>query len=283
MKDITVTVPANTIGSVTIPSITSNGVTSNAVTASVVGTTATLYNVGVNVPGDASGVNVPVQVSLVCVNASGGCSGISNTAVNVTITTLTFNDGSAVQTVTPSGSNVTATSYLVASAPTVSMTSSSGSGFVNGNQQIGTFTVTANAAGNIKIEQIPITISVSGSSTITANSVELKDSTGNTVLVGTSTAGVNGDTALSGSGNFVFSIAGTASSSTWRTITAGTSETYTVWATFSGVTGGSNTMNETFGLGPKANFKWDDVIGGVSDITGAYFNTYPSNTQTKTN
>ncbi len=262
IKDVTVTVPANTIGSVTL----------NGVTGQIVGTTATLYNVGVTVPADASGINIPMTVSLVCVNASGGCAGISNSSVTAQITTLTYFDGSATQSISPTA--ITATHKLVATKPVVSMTSSSGSGFLSGNIKIGEFTVSADAAGDLKLEQIPITVTISGAAAITAGTVELRDSTGNTVIVGT--GGVNGSAGLNGSGNFVFNTSS-------RVITHGTSETFTVYATFTGVTGGSNTMNETFGLGAKASFLWTDVIGNVTGITGAYLNTYPSATQTKSN
>lgn len=262
VKDVTVTVPANTIASVTM----------NGVTAQVVGTTATLYNVGITVPADASGINVPVTASLVCVNASGGCSGVSNSSVTAQITTLTYNDGSATQSISPTA--ITATHKLVASKPTLGLTTSSGSGFLSGNIKIGEFTVSADAAGDIKLEQIPVTVTISGAATITAGTIELRDSTGNTVIVGT--GGVNGSAGLSASGNFVFNTSP-------RVITKGTTETFTVYATFAGVTGGSNTMNETFGLGAKASFLWTDVIGNVTGITGAYLNTYPTGTQTKSN
>ena len=263
IKDVTVTVPANTIGSVTL----------NGVTGQVNGTTATLYNVGLTVPADASGINVPMTVSLVCVSAAGGgCAGVSYSDLTAQITTLTYFDGSVTQSISPTA--ITATHKLVASKPTISMSTSSGSGFVTGNQQIGTFTVAADAAGDIKVQAIPVVISISGAATITAGTVELRDSTGNTVLVGT--GGVNGSAGLDGSGTFAFNTSA-------RTIAKGTSETYTVWATFAGVTGGSNTMNESFSLGAKASFLWTDVIGAHASATGALLNTYPTSTQTKSN
>jgi hypothetical protein len=263
IKDVTVTVPANTVGSVTI----------NGVTGQVVGTTATLYNVNITVPADASGVNVPMTVSLVCVSqAGGGCAGVSNSSVTAQITTLTYFNGSATVSISPTA--ITATHKLVASKPTVSMNSSNSTGFASGNIKIGEFTVAADAAGDIKLEQIPVTVNISGAATITAGTIELRDSTGNTVIVGS--GGVNGSAGLSASGNFVFN-------TSTRTITKSTSETFTVYATFAGVTGGSNTMSETFGLGAKASFLWTDVIGGQTGITGAQLNTYPTATQTKSN
>ncbi len=259
IKDVTVAVPSNTIGSVTM----------NGVSGQVVGTTATLYNVNVTVPADASGINIPMTVSLVCVNASGGCSGLSNSAVTASITNVTYNNGSAVVAVIPT-SAITVSHRLVASKPTVAMTSSTGGvgSFVSGAQQIGTFTVSADALGDIKLEAIPILVNVSVAA-ITATTIELRDASGSTVLVGT--GGVNGTAGLSASGTFVFN-------SSFRTITKGTSETFTVYATFTGVTTGAT---ESFGLGAKASFLWTDTIGAVSVISGTPLISYPIVLQSK--
>ncbi len=263
VKDVTVTVPANTVGSVTM----------NGVTAQVVGSTAVLYNVGVVVPADAAGINVPMTASLVCVGASNGCAGVSSSTVTASITNVTYNNGASVVAVVPT-SAITASSVLVASKPSFALTTTSGSGLLNGNVKIGEFTVSADAAGDIKIEALPVTVSSSTGVAITAGTLELRDSTGNTVIVGT--GGVNGSAGLNGSGTFSFNTAA-------RTITKGTSETFTVYATVSGVSGAANTMSLTFGLGAKGSLLWTDVIGGQASITGAQLNTYPSGTQTKNN
>ena len=262
LKDVTVTVPADTIGSVTL----------NGVTAQVVNTTATLYNVGTVIPADASGINVPMTVSLVCVNAAGGCAGSSTANVTATISNITYNNGSAVVSTTTNA--VTATSVLVASKPTVALTTTTGSGLANGSVKIGEFTVSADAAGDIKLNAIPVTVSTSTGVNITIGSMQLRDSTGNTVIVGAS--GVNGSAGLGGTGTFLFDTSA-------RTITKGTSETFTVYATVSGVSGAANTANLTFALGAKASFLWTDVIGGALSIPGAQLNTYPAGTQTKNN
>ena len=266
VKDVTVTVPANTVGSVTM----------NGVTAQVVDTTAVLYNVGVVVPADAAGINVPMTVSLVCVGASNGCAGVSNTTATAQITTLTYNNGSSIVSISPTA--ITATSKLVASKPTIAMTTTSGSGLLNGNIKVGEFTVSADAAGDIKIQGIPVSINSTAGALMTAGTVELRDSTGNTVIVGT--GGVNGAVALGAGTN---STVGTFAFSSPRTITKGTSETFTVYSSFTGVAGAANSMSVTFGLGDKNSLTWTDVIGGVAGITGAQLNTYPAGTQTKNN
>lgn len=253
IKDMVFTVPTNTISSVTV----------NGKTASVVGTTATIYDAGVTVPADASGINVPVSVALVCANAADGCAGQSSSTVSLQLTSLTYNNGETVVSTTTSPVAVTPNHVLVASRPTLTMAQAATTGFGNGIVKIGEFTVSADAAGDIEVKQIPVTITTTAS----GSAFELRDSTGGTVITGSNT--------LSGSGNFTISTA--------RKIAKGTSETYTVYGTFSAVSGAAGTQSVTFGLGAKASFLWNDVIGGTSNITGGNLNTYPNTTQSKTN
>lgn len=265
IKDVTVTVPANTIGSVTL----------NGVTGQVNGTTATLYNVGLTVPADASGINAPMTVSLVCVTAAGGgCAGVSNSTTSASITTVTYFDGSATQTISPSA--VTPDHKLVASKPTVSMVDTNVSGLATTRVKLGEFSISADVAGDIKIEALPITLSAStGTSAITFTGVSLYNAAGDTVIVGS--GGTNGTTVLTASGTFTFS--------TPRVITKNTTETYSVWGTVVDAAGlgASGTSSVSFGLGDKGTFAWTDVIGGVSAIPGTQLNTYPTTTYTKHN
>jgi hypothetical protein len=148
LKDLTFTVPTNTVGSLTV----------NGKTATVVGTTATVYDSGIVVPSDASGVNIPVTASLVCVGSSNGCAGNSNTTVTVQLTSITYNNGETVVSTTTSPVAVTPNHVLVASRPTLTMAQSATTGFGNGIVKIGEFTVSADAAGDIELAQIPISI-----------------------------------------------------------------------------------------------------------------------------
>lgn len=257
LKDVTFTVPANTVSSVTV----------NGKTASVVGTTATINDIGITVPSDASGVDLPVTVSLVCVNTSGGCAGVASSTVSVTLGTFTYNNGTSVLTVSTSTA-ATLNNALVSTKPTVTMAAQSTSGLVNGINKIGTFTVAADASGDIKLQQIPVNTTVAGACTITASTVELRDADGNNVISGV--AAVSG-----GAANFVFS--------TPRTITKGTSETYSVYATLASCSGNAGTQSASFTLGSKSSFLWTDVLGAVTSITGDKFTSYPNVSQTKTN
>jgi hypothetical protein len=260
LNDIHFTVPVNTIGSVTV----------NGKTASVVSGGATVQNVGIAVPSDNGGVNVPVTVSLVCVGAANSCAGVSDSSVTLALDALTYNNGTASTTLTTITAT-TPTHKLVASKPVVTVAQSSSSGLINGNVKLGEVTITADAGGDIEVSQLPITLN--NSAGITYTNVMLRDSSGSTVIVGT--AGTNGTTVLTASGNFVFSTA--------RKIAKGTSETYTVYGTVAGVAGSAGTASVTFGLGTAASFTWNDVVGGGSAITGASIYNYPTNTQTKTN
>lgn len=258
VKDVTVTVPNNTVGSVTM----------NGVRSEVVGTTATLTNVGVVVPADAAGINVPMTISLVCVGASNGCSGVSSSTVTASITNVTYNNGSSVVAVVPT-SAITPSSVLVASKPTIAMAGGDVKGLSVGGQEIARFTVSADNAGDIKLQNIPIETGVNGTITIPGSTVELRDAAGN--VLSDAPAMV-----ASGTQNFVFPGAG-------RTISKGTSEVFTVYATTGGTTGAVGTSNVTFKFGAKGSFTWTDVIGGVSSITGTNLNTYPTTTATKSN
>ena len=261
IRDVTFTVSPNTISSVTM----------NGKTAAVVGTTAILYDVNLTVPADNSGVNVPVSVALVCASQGQGCAGVSNSDLFLTISNVTYNNGSNVVSVAPSVS--TPTHKLVATRPTVSVSNTTGGGFTNANLQIGTITVAADAAGDIRLERLPVTITVAGAGLITADSVQLRDSAGTSVIVGT--GGTNGTQDLDGSGTFEFTSP--------RTITRGTSETYTVWATFTNVSGNAGTQSVTFQAGNRASFRWTDVAGNVSNLDGSLINNYPTSSQTRSN
>jgi hypothetical protein len=258
IKDVTFTGLAN------VSSITANGKT-----ASVVGGSATIYDLGVNVPADASGVDVPVTVNLVCVNSSGGCTGTSDSNVAITWGATTYNNGSTVVGPFTPTLATSLTNKLVASKPVVTMTASNSTGLtLVGINRIGSFTVAADAAGDIKIEQIPVVTQVAGSCLITNGTVELRDADGNNVISGV--AAVNGGTT-----NFVFS--------TPRTITKGTSETFSVYAATTACSGNAGTQSISLTLGAKASFLWTDVLGAVTGITGANFTSYPNVSQTKTN
>ena len=276
LKDLTFAVNANTISSVTV----------NGKTGTVVGTSVTVPSVGITVPSDSSGVNIPVTVQLVPVGQ--GSAGVSNSAVKLVLTGATYNNGSTVATVAANADGSGSTTInvgpqggtalaLVGSVPTIQLANSSTSGLTLGKQQIGTFTIAAGNGGDIKVQTIPFSVTIGGATaSTTLASVELDDANGNALngTPGTPTGTLS-------AGLFTFP-------STGRTITKGTSETYTVYATIGGTLGtttGSSSV--TFNLAPKASFTWTDVAGSTlgsnTNIAGTNIYGYSTNSQTKTN
>jgi len=256
IKNVTFTVAStNTISTITM----------NGQTGSVSGTTATLYNVGITVPADNSGVNIPVTAVLVPVGS--GSSGAASAPVSVEITTLTYNDGTTVQTIYPTATS--ASLELASTVPTVTMTSGTVTGLQNGQvQSIGSFTVGAGSTGAIKLQAIPIFTAISGGVTA-LDTITLRDSSG-TALYGTNTCSAVGTC------TFTFS--------TPRTLNANGSETYTVYGKATVVTpGNAGSSGESVALGDKSLFLWTDVAGSQPGLTGTNIYGYPTNSQSRTN
>ena len=266
LKDLTFT-------STTTPQIAQ--VIVNGKTANVDGSThkAIIYGANISVPSGSSGVNVPVSVVFTRVGT--GYAGQSNQTAQLSLTQVTFNDGTTIQCVgascaTPTTAISAASNALtlVGSVPSISMANSSSSLLV-GAQQIGTFTISAGSTGDIKVEKIPVSVNLSSSGlTINASSIILKNATGGTLS--------NAPAALSASGTFDMSANPT-------TISAGNSVTYTVWATTAGTLGSAGSSSLSFALGAQGSFNWTDVAAGVTGITGTPIANYPTATQTRSN
>jgi len=258
IQNMTFSTVSNTIQSVTV----------NGQTANITGNTGTIYNVGIKVPSTYSGVNIPVTVKLVGVGS--GQAGTSGAPVQLILASITYNNGSTVVgPMTLTNTPESAQLNLVASVPTVALTGSATSGLYVGTQKIGTFTITA-GTGDIQVKQIPVTISTNGGASVTGGTVVLKDASGNT-LTGAPAAingGVNQDFIFSGTG---------------RTISSGTSETYTVYAAVTGTLGTSGQSSVVFQLGDKAGFEWYDVAGNSSLLGGSGIYNYSTDSQSKSN
>ena len=282
VRTMTFTNPAATG---TITAVTVGGVTQPFSSSTA---TVTLPGNGIMVPANASGVNIPVTLTLACIGTN--CSATANTAVELALTRITYYNGSIVvcdgtgctgtsaDSAALGAATATPVSYLVSTVPTVSMTTTNApTSLVLGLQQIGTFTVSAGTSGDIKLEQIPFSVTVGGTSASMAiGSVVLYDQSGNTLANAPTTNGVIN------SGTFNWA-------STQYSIPAGTSQTFTVYGTLTGTLGTAATTSVTFTLGSKANFAWMDVTGGVpasystSSIPGTYIYGYPAGTQSKSN
>ena len=246
IKDVTFTVPANTISSVTM----------NDKTASVVGTSATIYNVGAVVPADNSGINLPVTVALVCAGTANGCPANSPVTTNIQIPTITYFDGATTQTVTGIGTATSSNFYIVASKPTLAVDTVQKTGLVLGAEnKIGEVTISANAAGKITLTTLTFSTSTSGITSPVFSGVRIAD--GNTTIAGTSCN--NGGVCTMGG----------------YEISAGTSKTLSLYATVSGTPVASTVVSVSASVS-ASGFVWNDVVGGGSGITGANIYNFPT-------
>lgn len=256
IQDLTFTVPSNTVTSVMV----------NGKTGTVVGTTATVYNVGLTVPADASGVNIPVTVGLTCVGTANGCSANSPVTVNVTLATLTYNDGVTVQTISPAV--VTNSMSIVGSKPTFTVSSSQQTGLVVGAEnKIGEVTISADAAGQIKINNIAFNIAESGfTGANTYSGARIAD--GNTTISGSSVS--SGCTAA---GACVMTLGTTPNG---YTIAAGQSKTFSLYATVAGTPTASSVTSISTSV-TAGTTTWDDSIGGATNQTASSVYNFPTN------
>jgi hypothetical protein len=247
-----------------IKSVTVNGVTGQAVDGAVNLT-------GLNLPvsmGGSVGLHFNVLAKMNCVGTASGCVP-ANSDAYVTLDsfgfTYQYDSGvGGIQTVQRGSNdptnNKSETYKLVTARPKVTVTPLQTVRLNNASGKIGEFNIKAEGSGPISVVQIPVVITQVGTGSIVPNSVELRNAAG--------TAAIQGATHLSGSGIFVLTPP--------KTIAAGATETFTVYATTTGVTGvsGSNTIK--FSLGDKNSLLWDDVSGNLLNQTGAMLHDYPA-------
>jgi hypothetical protein len=245
-----------------ITSVTVGGITTPVVTTSGVNG-ATTTGLNIVVPSGYAGVDVPVTVNY----ASVGLNGItSNKTATTTLTYVKYTSGGQTYTLTglTAASN---TMTVVGSKPTVSLAAPSGS-LTTGTVPIASVTVTADAAGSIRLNNLPISVATSGTVSIAG---------GSSVLVyinGTQYTSVSGNT-FTGSGNTVTS---TITFTNGYTIPAGQSVTFTLYATIGGSLGSAGTSAVSVQITPQASFTWTDINGNVASITGTSIANFPTTT-----
>jgi hypothetical protein len=236
------------------------GVQVGSVSQPVVGTTVTVTGLNLAVPAGYSGLNVPITVDYSPVGLNGITSG--NT-VRLTLNYIKYQSGS--QFVTNNTVSV-ASPYmtLVSTKPTVAL-ASSGSTLVGGTVKVARVTVSADAAGDLNLKNLPLSLTIgsgsSGTATFTGK-VAIKDTNGNTITT-------TGGDVSSTSATTTVSFGG-------YQIPAGTSVAFDVYVTTTGAIGTG--ANLTLGLGTASLFTWDDVNGNIPNIAGTYIANYPSDT-----
>lgn len=259
-----------------------------SVSAPVVGGVAWLQGLNLMVPNGGSGLTVDALITYAPVGTSGV------TPATTAITTLDYvkySSGGTTTVLTPSVAAPTIT--LVGSKPTVAVTNLTTTGLnLGAEQKIGEVTVSADAKGNIKINDIQFAVSNTGFTTNpTFTNARLAD--GSTTISGSSCG--QGTAAAASQTIFCeFADAGTLVTTTavantevntdfdGYTIAAGTSKTFSLYATISAANTGTNSASISTSL-VAAGFNWDDSsTNGASgtNLTGTLLYNFPTNSYT---
>lgn len=255
-----------------------------SVTAPVVGGTAYFTGLNIAVPNGGSGVNVDVFVSYPEVGTSGLASATTSA---ITLTTVKYTSGSSTTTL---GSLTVAapTMTLVGSKPAYAVIDSTET-LVNGSVKIAEVTVTADAKGDIKLGQLPISVSSTGVVTVAsaADNILVKDTSGATIATknatfavaagGTGTANICFDTATAACAS------GQAAANGYL-IPAGTSKTFRIYVTAATVSGATGTTSLSTKLGVASSATYYDVAGGSTSAQAAtLLYGYPTDTSVISN
>jgi hypothetical protein len=154
IKDLTFNSATGTVSSITV----------NGKSATFSAGKATIYDVNINVPADAGGINVLATVGLVCVGLTNGCPAVSSSTVQVGIAGLTYNNGATVNTDLAPGTTtpIAATSTalgLFNSKPTLTVDGVQKTGLVvNAENKVGEVTIAADANGQIRVNTITFSV-----------------------------------------------------------------------------------------------------------------------------
>ncbi|MBU2010533.1 peptidoglycan-binding protein [Patescibacteria group bacterium] len=274
IQEMTFDIGASVVGAITnIQVAGNNGGTSCS--APVVTNTVTLTGCAINVPLGYAGTALTVTVTLGTVGM-GGIASDANAFMD--ISTIKYTNGVTSVTVNADGTPApnladvatSSTMKLVASVPTFTLATSV-STLTNGEVKVGTVSITANAAGNINLNILPVSVTVSGgallngSTTEHVNAIVLKEGS----MVIATTDNVTTDVATAAAlvtltNDFV--------------VSAGTTRTFDIYAYFKTVTGGDDSAQ--ISLADAADLNWDDVSGNGTGLTGTLISTYPTNAVT---
>lgn len=206
----------------------------------------------------------------------------------ITLTTTTFASASVVvatdsDLLTPlsTGGIAAPTMTMVGSKPMIVLglpngqSGTSVSGLTSGTKYVADVVITANAKGDIKVTQIPMTFTGTTGTTIApSTALNVKDATGTAIsnfVLGTVTG--NGTAAATALLTFT----------NGYTIAAGTSQTFRIEVSISAAAGTGNSV--ATGVSPAASFLWTDTAGGgiASAGTGTLITNFPTSTVSLTN
>jgi len=241
------------------------GNVSAPVVCSGVSCVAWLQGLSLMVPNGGSGLQVDAFVTYAPVGTNGTA---PNTADTVTLTYVKYSSGGTTTVLTPSVAAPTMT--LVGSKPTVTVNTTTASGLnLAAENKIGEVTVSADAKGNIKLNDLQFAVSSTGFTTNpTFTNARIAD--GTTTIAGTGC----GQGVAAAASQIIFCEFGTASNTFTTTtgtadvesnvdfdgytISAGTSKTFSLYATVSAANTGTNSASISTSLN-AAGFNWDDA------------------------
>jgi len=230
------------------------------VSVPVVGNSATLTGLNDTVPVGNAGYNIPVAVTFAKVGLGGVA---SNKTAGLILTGYRYTSGITDNVV----NNLSASTNLftiVGSKPTLSISNpTSAKVGPGGVVEVAKVTVSADSAGPIKVNEIPLSMITTGNGSVSALSLKVGGSnialsSGGAVSVGTSTA----TTSLVIDGGYE--------------ISAGSSVTFSIYAdtSLSQQNSTPDTLRTSFGA--SFDFVWTDVNGGAQ-VTGEMIYNFPSN------
>jgi len=236
-----------------------------SVCAAPVSGVAFLTGLALAVPNGGSGLTQDVMVSYSEVSTNGIVPAVTSA---VALTHVKYTSGGTTTTITPSVSAPTMT--MVGSKPTVVVNTTSNTGLnIGAENKIGEVTISADAKGNVKINELQFAVSSTNFSTMpTFTLARIAD--GTTTVTGSSCGqGVAAATSqtifceFATTGNTMAStttITGQESNTDYDgfTITAGTSKTLNLYATFSATATAASTQSISSSL-VAAGFNWDDT------------------------
>lgn len=270
IQEMTFDIGASVTGAITSIQVAGNqGGTSCS--ASMIGTSVTLTGCAISVPMGYAGTALTVTANLGTV----GMGGIeSNASAFMDIVSIKYTNGVTSVTALADGTDLadvatSSTMKLVASVPTFTLTTAGGT-LTNGEVKVGTVNITANAGGNVNLNILPVSVTISGGATLAASTtvdvLVLKE--GSTVISTTDdiiTDGVTSATAtVTLDNDFV--------------VSAGTTRTLDIYAYFSTVAGGDDSAQ--ISLAAASTLDWDDISGNGTGLTGTLISTYPTNAVT---
>ena len=230
-----------------INSITVGGVTKGVITGA---TTTIVDGLTIDVPFNNSGVPVAVTVAY---NAVGQNQTTTNQTNAIAISNVEYQSGNSTANAYL-GSATSSLFTLVASMPTAVKGGTGlflGTGSSAGLVKVGTYSVTANSAGDINLKTLPVNIGMPTGGTVSA--VELR--LGNTPIAGSCTA----------------SASSICTFTTVDRVSAGTTKIYDVFATYAGIT---TAGNASINAGAVGSFTWDDTNVAPGTLTGTLLQNY---------